>query len=104
VQSICYLGEYNTASTAPPLTYVNYRATLPDHEFENVNTPVIYPQGKQVLDIDLQSLMKFKIPIGKRNSTLGALTMQLIEKNRTATRKQLLNASLYLNKYCTMEP
>jgi hypothetical protein len=92
---------------------LDYRTYLNDDEFENINTPVIYPDGRDVLRINLLRHKPYfkdgvlvtsnKIRIGKRNKTLGFFSMLLIHLNPNAFQKQILNALLSINKnYCAV--
>jgi hypothetical protein len=81
---------------------VKYCTQIPVLEFDNINTPVIYPEGKEVLEINLFKYKKSKIANGYRNKTIGRIGSMLIALNPDADYHQLLNALLSINKnYCT---
>lgn len=80
---------------------LNYRTVIPLSEFESLDKPVVVPDGLDVLQLDFFKYRIKKVSIGKRTSTIGAISMQLIVLNPDAPRKQLLNALLSFNRnYC----
>ena len=84
--------------------YLNWKTVIPDSEFENINTPAIYPDGKEYLEINLFKFRANKIENGYRTSTLGAISLQLIYLNPNAEFQQLLNGLKQFNKNYCKEP
>jgi len=80
---------------------IYYSTPIPDIEFENINTPVIYVGGKDVLEINLFPFKKRKVQEGYRNKTIGRIGSMLIALNPKAEPKQLESALLSINNnYC----
>lgn len=99
-----YVNEYPVEYDEPVeyVSSIRYKTELPfelvDHTkpYTNVDHPSI--------TIDLYKLKRFKIKIGQRNSTLGAISMQLIFLNPEANYLQILNTVKMINRYYTVEP
>ncbi|HCW06090.1 MAG TPA: hypothetical protein DGG95_01850 [Cytophagales bacterium] len=95
----CTLDSYFTFEK----NSIRYSTIISNDEFENINTPVIYPEGKDVLEINLFKYKKSKIDIGHRNKTMGCIGSILIALNPLADYHQLFNALQSINKnYCSV--
>lgn len=81
---------------------IHYRTQIPDHEFENINAPVIYVDGLDVLEVNPFLYKKNKIGEGYRNKAIGSIGSQLIHLNPDADASQIQSALLSFNKnYCS---
>jgi hypothetical protein len=94
-------NRYCTPTFTGTGTSVIWQTRLSDSEYVNVNTPVVYKDGIDIIKLDLWRYKVNKIPIGKRNSTIGSISLQLIVLNPKVERTKLLNSLLSINKnYC----
>jgi len=50
-------------------------------EWDDPNLPVFIPEGKDVIEVKLYLLFKYKVSEGNRNNTIGKLSMKLIYLN-----------------------
>lgn len=104
-------NSHNNQPLHPPLISIRYQTGLDDSAFQNINTPVIIPEGMKILRINARYFLKNRIKVGNRNKVLSALSMQLIVLNplpagysEKVLRGQLLNALLHINKNYVVEP
>lgn len=101
----CYIQKGNNNHIVNPLPQelkpVFWSTQLPDSVYEDINTPVYYPEGIDYLKINLRQYLTNKIQVGLRHKIIGAICLQLLAINPEADRRQLFNAILSINsKYC----
>lgn len=76
--------------------------------FDNPNNPIFFPNGLDVIKIELFPYKNKKVGIGKRTSFLGAIAAQMMainancyKPNNTVVKKKIFNFIMRLNKkYC----
>jgi hypothetical protein len=94
---------------------LRFKEFLPEPEFADVNSPVVSREGRAIVELNLSKYQPFRgpdgmmrrsngIPVGKRNATIGLISMLLIYLNPQADRSQLLNAVLSLSRYYSIVP
>jgi hypothetical protein len=87
------------------------RTEIPEEEFDDPNIPLHYPEGKDVIEINLFPYKHTFIEEGNRNNFIGALTIKLIILNTKRVedldedlRKKILSFILNINRKVCSRP